>query len=153
MELVCGQGGSNGSEIVGQINRNTNNIDDLKELSLYTVDYGGEVLNIPGTYVELNSIDKVLDVGQYLLTVAMQYQFDTVNKSVFIRSTINGVVTLFSIEPKDTTDVKFFVFPVPFRWNGGAFSARIEVRKEGTGGVLDVLKSNMWVEKKSNSIY
>jgi hypothetical protein len=151
-ELTCGEGGSTGAEVMAQINTNTTSIEDGLAIQggfhyIATTDN----LDLPETYTEVASLDVTqLPTGTYLLGISATYTMDTTQKSVFARFTINGgVAEEFIKENKDITDRDAFTYMFPYVHTGDSnFDLALEFRKEDATGTLDVLFSNVWLDRK-----
>ena len=171
-ELTCGQGGSNGNQIVTQINDNTNGIatnvtdiadldaridallirvDELEAKASFTFVSETDILNISDTYTELANIYVAdLAAGDYLLGLSSTYQLDVTNKSVFAQFSLNGgTPEEFRKEPKDNTDREAFTYIFPYTHAGGEFRLKLDMRKEDANGTLDCFFANMWVNREA----
>jgi len=170
--LTCGQGGSNGNQIVTQINDNTlgiatnasdlngldNRIDnlvqrveDLEALNNFTYESNQDILNISDTYTELANIHMTsLPAGEYMLGMSATYQLDIVNKSVYAQFSLNGgAFEEFRKEPKDNTDREAFNYSFPYVHAGGEFRLKLDMRKEDATGTLDCYFANAWVDRRA----
>ena len=171
--LTCGQNGSNGNEIVTQINDNTNNIetntqdildtnnrigdvelrvDNLEALTgNFHFDSRTDILDISDTYTEIGNVFvQELPAGVYMLGMSATYSFDDTTKSVYFEFSVNGnPPEEFRQETKDVTDRVGFDYLFPFTHNGGEFRFVLSVRKEDTSGTLDCYYSNVWADRKS----
>jgi len=150
MALTCGEGGSTGAEIVTQINNNT---EVLTAMTGFYFDSSADHLDLPETYTEVASLAiTALSTGIYILNITSTFQLDVTNKSVFAQFALNGgTPEEFSHEPKDNTDREAFSYSFPYTHaTEDDFSLTLAFRKEDANGTLDVLFSNLWLERKAN---
>jgi len=177
--LTCGDGGSNGQQIVAQINENTeavaaqaiaiqantdainvveadmitlgNRVTALEALSYYEVNSTVDTLDIPNVYTTIASLAVNLVAGDYIAIMSDTYSFDTANKSVYHQFIINGgTPEEFSKENADATDRDTFDYVFPFTMaTDGLFTIQLDMRKEDTAGLLDCQFGNVMIERKA----
>lgn len=152
MALTCGTDGSTGTEVVTQINENTDNIETIMagQNFRFWKDEQTDHLDVPETYEEIGNLAVTdLPAGQYVLFLSMTYQLDLTNKSVYFRFALNEQASEeFSAEPKDSTDREAKSYGFPYTHTGGDFSLVMDLRKEDANGVLNCYFSNIWLERK-----
>ena len=157
--LVCGQGGSNGSVIVTQINANTTAIeaivarlDTLEALvAAYKSVTNKDIMNIGDTYQTIASLNEVdMAIGKYTVHLSTTYKLDVTSKSVLTQFTLNGgTAENFSVEPKDRTDRVALSYAFPYEHSGGDFGFVLDMAKEDSSGVLDCYFANIWIVRES----
>jgi len=179
MELICGEGGSSGQQIIQQINDNTeaivinaegveanrlaidaletdaivvnNRLDHLEALSFYEFNSTVDTLDISNVYTTIGNLAVNILAGEYIVGMSDTYSFDTANKSVFHQFILNGgAPEEFSKENADVTDRDTFDYIFPFTMAAdGLFTFQLDIRKEDTNGTLDCAHGNVWIERKA----
>ena len=177
--LTCGDGGSNGQQIVAQINENTeavaaqaiaiqantdainvveadmivvqNRLDGLDALNFYESNSTVDTLDISNVYTTVASLDVNILAGEYLIGLSDTHSFDTLNKGVYHQIIVNGGTPMeFIRESTDVGDIEAFDYNFPFTMAAdGLFTIQVDIRKEDTAGALDCLAASVWIERKA----
>jgi len=149
MALSCGEGGSTGAEVITQINENTEAIAGFTPY--YDKDTQVDHLGLPDTYTVLAEMsNSILPAGEYVIFMTGTYVYDTPNKTMFLRFTVNGgTPEEFEKEPQSGTGREAYDYAFPYTHAAdGPFSLTTEMRKEDGTGTLDVLFANVWMDGK-----
>ena len=159
-DLVCGDNGSTGSEVVSAVNANTNGLIALSDaVTLLTqrvttlentegVNFVAnvDILNVGDAFIPVAKVEVTdMAAGKYLVGFSTTHTFDTTTKSVVHQMTYNnGTAEEFWRENKDTTDRDITSYSFVMEHTSGDFSLDIQMRKEDTSGTLDVQFANVW---------
>ena len=164
MALTCGDNGSSGSQVIGQVNANETNIVAnaaaivvntgkiavLENLQGYVANSNSDVLDVPETYTEVAAISATMSSGKYILTMSTTYTFDATNQSVFIRLTVNGDSSReYLIEPKDNTDNQPVTYTFPLDLTAASLTMSLEMRKESAANTLNIKVANLIADKRA----
>ena len=107
---------------------------------VYAYSKVSDVLDIPETYTPVLSLSVPNSAeGIYELKMAMTWQLNIANKSVYLRWREDGGAWTEAIsEPKDRTDQTLSSYFYPEEWPGGDKLIEIEMRKEDVNGILNL---------------
>ena len=151
MKLSCGEGGSTGAEVIGQINANTKAIEESGLVNIFPFSTEQNKMDIQDTLTEVARLDVFsLPAGVYMVGISHTHTFTETNKSVLYTITLNnGTPEEFSIESKDATDRhgKCYMFPLVQK-APSQVSVSLKFAKEDAAGTLDVLFANIWIDWK-----
>jgi hypothetical protein len=113
------------------------------------------ILNIPETFTQINSLQKYLSPGHYVVNVAATWRFTANNGSALFRISNDGGTTwgeIYSIDPPAGTDLQPFSYSYPKYFPGGDVDIVLESRKTVAGGSLDVTFCDIWFEQVPNPV-
>ncbi len=126
-------------------------LDTLETLALYEYSKVNGVSTTDNTYAPLNALSVIsAEAGIYEFKFTLVYTYSTTNKSAYFRMSNDGGTTWVEVrrEAKDSTDVMTGDFSYPHQHNGGDIDLIIEYKTESTGDTLNVMGSNIVIERK-----
>ena len=149
--LSCGEGGSNGSQIVEAINENTEGVGILQGIvDGFYYETNTDILDIPITETEIVSlVVPAMPTGVYMIGFSVTFEYNNATNSVYLDMELNGVSERFVYEPSDVSNriPVAYMFPLE-QTNNTETTLKLSMSKEAALGTLNVDYANAWIEKK-----
>ena len=128
-------------------------IDEMDAETLYEFNKVQGVSTTSNAYSALNSLilsASNAPAGTYSFQFNALFNYNSTGRSAFFNISDDGGTTWVEVrkEAKDTTDVNSFDYSYPYVHTGGAIDLKVEYRTESNSDTLNVLGSNIVVERK-----